>query len=64
MLTESQNISLAGFAAALAVLIGGILWAYNDFRSAELVWGIGLIAAAIGFWKWRALRSRSRGNKY
>lgn len=57
MLTESQNISLAGFAAALAILIGGILWSHNDFRAAEMVWGIGLIAVAIGFWKWR---SRSR----
>ncbi len=62
MLTESQNVSLTAFAAAIALLIGGILWVYHDFRAAEVVWGIGLIAAAVGFWKWRSIRSRARRN--
>jgi hypothetical protein len=59
MRSDRWDISVAAFATAVAVLIGGIFWAANDLPDAEIAWGIAMLAAVYGVWRWRQ-RARNR----
>lgn len=59
MRSDQRHVSLSAFATAVAALVGGIFWAANDARDAELIWGLGVLAAAYGVWKWRQHAQRN-----
>lgn len=53
MRNDLRDVSVAAFATAIAALMGGIFWAASDFPAAELAWGVGVLAALFGLWRWR-----------
>jgi uncharacterized membrane protein len=60
MPSDRWDISVAAFATAVAALMGGIFWAANDLPDAEIAWGIAVLAAAYGLWRWRQRAQRRR----